>query len=416
VTEQADTENGSVRRRPSSFELILVATVIAGIASYGVTIIVPGRIGLAAYSVFAVFWAALYLVVGALSGVQQEITRGTHRVAVGSDPQANRSRNLALVAAAVVFVVVIASSPLWAEAVFPSAGYALVWPLAVGTASYVLVAVAAGSLYGLAGWLSAALMISVDAVLRLVAILVVLAFTHDLVALAWAVVLPFPIALAVLWPVIRRSVVGHAQLDVGYRAVTWNVLRTVVAAASTGVMVSGFPLLLGITSPREPAALLGLFVLAITLTRAPLIVVAMSLQSYFTVTFRDAGPAFWRQFVKLLGLIAAAGGGLAILGCPAVFAFLFPGRLVPEGLFIAGLVISSAMVGAMCVSAPAVLARSQHFVYSLGWVVGAFATIGALLLPLDFTARTMTALFAGPTLGLFVHLGYLIVARRASTN
>jgi len=409
------TEQGSAgRSRLSGFTLILLATAIAGVASYAVTIIVPGQIGLARYSVFAVFWAALYLVIGALSGVQQEVARGTRPVAVGSAPQVNRARNFAGIAAVIVFVLVIASSPAWAERVFPSFGFTLVWPLAIGTASYVLVAVAAGSLYGLAGWLPAALMIAVDAVLRLVAVLVVLLVTHDVVPLAWAAVAPFPITLVVLWPIIRRSVAGRAQLDVGYRTLTWNVLRTVVAAASSGVMVSGFPLLLGITSPREPAALLGLFVLAITLTRAPLIVVAMSLQSYFTVTFRDAGEAFWREFVKLLGLILAAGVVLAALGWligPAVFAFLFPGRLVPEGVFIAALVISSALVGAMCVSAPAVLARSQHFVYSLGWVVGALATIGSLLLPLDFSSRTIVALFVGPILGLGVHLGYLVAVR-----
>lgn len=410
---KSDTSGNSAT---SGFVPILVATAIAGVASYGVTIIIPSQVGLAPYSVFAVFWAALYLVVGALSGIQQEITRATIRRADSVRPSQNRARNFAVYAAAFVVVTVVATSPLWQSAVFPVLGYALVWPLAAGTASYVFVAVIAGSLYGLSGWRPIALMISVDAILRLLAVVAVLLVSHDIVVLAWAAVLPFPMTILILWPMIRRVLVGRAQLDVGYRALTWNVLRTVVAAASTGVMVSGFPLLLGITSQRESPALLGMSILAITLTRAPLIVVAMSLQSYFTVTFRDAGEHFWRQFVRLLGVILAAGAVLAALGWlvgPAVFGFLFPGRLVPDGAFIAALVVSSALVGAMCVSAPAVLARSQHFVYSLGWVVGAVATIGALLLPLDFTARTVTALFCGPILGLVVHLSYLVAARPA---
>jgi hypothetical protein len=61
----------------------------------------------------------------------------------------------------------------------------------------------------------------------------------------------------------------------------------------------------------------------------------------------------------------------------------------------------------MCVTAPAVLARSKHSVYSAGWVAGALVTIATLLLPLDFASRTVWALLAGPIVGLLVHLGYL---------
>jgi hypothetical protein len=235
------------------------------------------------------------------------------------------------------------------------------------------------------------------------------------VALAWAIAAPFPLTLIALWPLVRRSIVGRSQLDVDYRTLTWNVTRTIVAAASTGVMVSGFPLLLGVTSQTQPKEIVGLFILTITLTRAPLIVVAISLQSYFIVSFRDNAEHFWRQFLRLQAFIAGAGLVLALAGWllgPAVFAFLFPGALRPEGAFIAVLVLSSALVGALCVSAPAVLARSQHFVYSAGWVVAATVTVIALLLPLDFTTRTLLALLSGPVAGLIIHAVYLVVAVR----
>ena len=141
----------------------------------------------------------------------------------------------------------------------------------------------------------------------------------------------------------------------------------------------------------------------------------MSLQSYLVVQFRDAADRASRRLLLVLAGIAATGIVLAALGWligPAVFGWLFPGEPVPDGWFVAALVISSALVAAMFVSGAAVLARSQHFIYSAGWVVGAVVTVGVLLLPLDLATRTILALIAGPAVGLAVQLGYLVSSRR----
>ncbi|MBK4346455.1 hypothetical protein [Lacisediminihabitans changchengi] len=399
--------------RLSGFVIILVATGIAGVISYVVTILVPNRVGPALYVPFAVFWSSIYLVVGALGGIQQEVTRGTHPVSGDGPYRVSRARNFGLVAGLTVLALVLATAPLWVRAAFPTEGWALVPPLAIGTSSFVMVAVLAGSLYGVSAWTPIALMITVDALLRLIGLAIALAFTTDVVVLAWAVALPFPVTLIVLWPFIRPSIVGRSQLDVGYRALTWNVARTVVAATATGIMVSGFPLMLGLTSHSVPRALQGMFVLAITLTRAPLIVVAMSLQSYLVVQFRNHSERFWRQFLRLLGIVAAGGAVLAFGGWllgPAIYGLISPTGPQPDGPFFAILVASSALVAALCITAPAVLARSQHLVYTAGWVAGAVVTVAALLLPLDFATRTICALVAGPIVGLLVHGTYLVSA------
>jgi len=395
----------------SGLVIILAATAIAGVASYVVTWFVPRVIGFADYAAFAVFWSALYLVVGTLSGLQQEVTRATLPT---TSRAVNRARNFGAIVALVTLAAVLVTGLLWAGVVFPERGFALVVPLAVGTASYAIVAVLGGTLFGLAEWRSAAALVMADALLRFVAILIVLLFTHDIVALAWAAAVPFGLAVVVLWPFIRSSVVGRAQLDVGYRRLTWNVSRTLLAAASTGVMVSGFALLLGLTSPGADPAILGLYILASTLVRAPLVVVAGALQGYLLVGFRDAPAAASRRFLLIQLGVAGAGVVLAGLGWllgPAVFAFLFPGEPVPDGWFVAALVLSSALVAAMFVSASAVLARSQHFAYTAGWVTGAVVTIGVLLLPIDFGTRTVLALLAGPAAGLLVHIAGLVASR-----
>jgi len=400
-------------RRLTGLTTILIATGIAGVASYAVTILIPNQIGLAEYAIFAVFWSTLYFVVGALGGIQQEVTRATRPVSARSYPQPTRARRFGIIAGVLAFAAIVGTAPLWVGAVFPAQGWSLVWPLAVGAASFVMIAVLAGSLYGVAAWIPLALMIALDAVLRLVALSITLAVTHDIVALAWATAAPFPVTLLVLWPFIRPYIVGRSQLDVRYGALTWNVASTIVASSATAMMVSGFPLLLGLTSHSEPPAILGMFIVTITLTRAPLIVVALSLQSYLVVHFRDEVAHFWRYLLRLLGLLVAGGALLAVAGAllgPAVYHLLFPHKLQPDAAFFAILVSSSALVAALCITAPAILARSKHSVYSAGWIVAALATIGALLLPLDFATRTIAALVAGPILGLVVHGSYLLTA------
>jgi len=398
----------------SGLPVLLGATAIAGVTSYLVTWLVPRAIGFAEYATFAAFWAALYLVVGALYGLQQEVTRATGPVEASTPGRTvNRARNAGVAASLLTFAIILATSPLWAEPVFPGRGLLLVLPFAVGTASYAIVAVLAGTLFGLSRWREAAALVLADALLRLAAVGIALLFTHDVVVLAWAVAAPFLLAVVVLWPFIRSQVVGRAQLDVGYRQLAWNVARTITAAASTGIMVSGFPLVFTLATSGERAALVGMVVLTVTLVRAPLIVVTMSLQGWLLVQFRDAHVA--GRLARILGVLGVGGVVLGAAGWwlgPTIFAWLYPGEPVPGAWFVAVLVASSAVVAALCVTGAAVLARSRHQIFTAGWVTGAIVTIATVFLPLSLEARASVSLLAGPLAGLAVHLGGLAFGPR----
>lgn len=399
----------------TGFSIIIASTVFAGIASYVVTWLVPRVEGFSTYALFAVFWSFIYLVVGGLSGVQQEVTRGTDRRPETSEPAGHRAAVFAGAGAVIVAILVIASAPLWEGLAFPGPGWSLVWPLAFGTGSFVVVAVIGGSLYGLGEWRMLGLLPALDAVLRLVLIGAALLLGGDLIALAWAVALPFALAPLLVAPLLIRRLRGRTRLDVGYRALVRNVGHTILAAAASGVMVSGFPLLLGLTSHDVPAATLGLVVLTVTLVRAPLIVSAQSLQSFFLVSFRDHPDTFASTLRRIVAVVVGCGAILALLGWllgPTVFGLLFPGERQPGGALIAILVASSALVGLMCVAAPAVLARGGHSAYTAGWVAGALLTILVLVLPLEFEVRTVVALIVGPAAGLLVHSAALVAIRR----
>jgi O-antigen/teichoic acid export membrane protein len=402
-------------RRLSGAPLIVSATVIAGLAGYAVTFSVFRFLGAGDYKVFAVFWATLYLLVGGLSGIQQEITRATHPIDLGSRSRPSRARNFALGLSAVLFVAIVVTAPLWASAVFSRDSAALIWPLAVGAAAYIFVATLAGSLYGVAQWKSIALLVVVDGVLRLALVLVVFLFTRSVPVVAWAVALPFPLALILLWGFIRRGFVGRSDIDVGYRNLTWNVARTVLASVSTAILISGFPLLLGLAGATSSPAFVGSLIFAVTITRAPLIVTVMALQSYLLVRFRDSGRSPGSAILRVVAVLLAAGiilAGLAwLIGWP-ILAWISGGYTPVSSGLLGLLVMSSALVGALTVTGSGVLAQSAHLAYSVGWVAAALVTIALMAVPAPLVERVELALLVSPIVGLLVHGVWLVVHRR----
>lgn len=400
------------RRAPNPAVLILGASIVSGATGYLITAILPARLGVVDYAAFAVFWSALFILTGSFGGVQQEYTRATSERVPGVPRTGARPAVFALVVAAGLFALLAATTPLWSPIVLPGAA-PLAWPLALGAACYVLVAALSGSLYGIRLWYPLVALIAVDGLLRLAGVLLVLLLGGGLPELGWAVAAPFPLAIAIVLPFIARRMATGLHLDVGYRALSWNVARTVLAAAATATLISGFPLLLRITSPDAPGAEIGPLILALTLTRAPIVIPLLSLQSYLVVHFGDGAESLARRALTLIGLVVAGAlvlAGLAAWIGPGILLALFgSGFVVGPGVLFA-LVASSGLVAALCVSGPAVLARSQHGVYVGGWLVASLVTIGLLLVPLPLEGKTLLALLGGPLVGLAVHL--VALARR----
>jgi hypothetical protein len=393
--------------------LVLAATAIAGGSAYIANALVGATSSAADYAVFGVFWSALYLVIAALSGIQQEIARATRPVTAAGPSEG--IRRFALLAAAAAMLIVAASSPLWIGAIDGGSGGPWLLPILVGAGGYVVVTVVVGVLYGLELWVPIALMSSVDGLLRLVLILIVLSTGADQGWLAWAVVAPFPLTPLLLWLTFRRRVAGRFVLDVRLPALARNSVRSVGATIATGVLISGFPLVLALVASEEPAAELGAVVLAINLVRAPLVIVVLSLQSFFVVRFRSLGGRASRLFIRIGAAILAATALLAIaafIAGPPIITLLWPQYDIDVSLIV-GLVVASGLLGVLCVSGPLVLARGDHGQFFAGWAIAAAVTVGLLLVPLPLESRVLLALGVAPIVGAAVHLAPLPQRRPA---
>lgn len=394
---------------------ILVATAIGGGAGYLLTVFAGLRLGVDGYAPFAVFWSALYLLISAASGVQQEVTRATGPRLEHHTDHRPVARNFASAAAAIVFLLILATAVVWSPAVFGAEGWRLVLPLAVGLAGYVIVGVLAGILYGMRAWGFAARLVVIDGVMRLVLVGAVLLVSRDMAVIGWAIIAPFVLAPLIVWPAARGSLVGRYRLDVGYRDLTWNVARTVVGAAATGVLISGFPLLLSATSNAEPPADVAAIVFASNLTRAPIVIVVLALQSYLIIRFRSRGSEARRDLALVVGIIAIGAGLISLLAWlfgEWAFGTYFGQEFVLPPSVLAPLVASAAGVATLCATGPYVLARGRHTLFTAGWVAAALGTIAPLLLPFDLASRALFALWLGPLVGLAIHLGGLAISRR----
>lgn len=392
--------------RPGGATPILVATAVAGAAGYLATAVVGATRPAADYVDFGVFWATLYMIIAALSGFQQEVTRATHPLPDGTTgPRFGVAFRFGVVATAATAIVVGVISIWLAPVLFSADGWLLAIPIVVGAAGYVVVAVLCGTLYGLSLWSAVAFMIGVDGVLRLGAITAVVLAGGDVVALAWAVVLPFPVTPAILWWFFRSSVARRSTLDVRPGRLTWNVSRTLVAAVAVGVLMSGYPLFLRLAFPLETGALLGAIIFAITIVRAPLVIVVLALQSYLVVRFREseaaAGPLFARFTVLVLAAAAVLALGATFV-VPPVLGVFWPDYVLP-GWFFGALVATSGLLGMLCLTGPVTLARRLHGWYAAGWAAAALVSIAALLLPMAIEAALLVSLTVGPLIGVAVH-------------
>ena len=400
-------------RGNDGFAVIAVATLLAGVGGYVVTTFAARGLGAEQYSVFAVFWGALYLIVGALAGLQQEFSRATHPAL--DRGLARRGASVAwrfIGGTALVFGVFIAIVlGALATRVFPIHGWQLVVPIIVGVVLYVAVATLTGVLYGLQAWWPLAIVIVSDVAVRAVAFAIVLSSGGDVLQLAWATVIPFPVIVLLLVGLLSRSPAGFT-LDVGGSALVVNTVRTVGAGAGAALLVSGFTLLIGLAG--GVGAHVGVVAYVLVLARAPLVVATMALQSYFVVVFRRRTDRLRAVFVisAVVGAAGALGAIAAWLCGPWVIKVLAGNDYTVLPIVPAAFVLVSVFTGWLTVSGSAVLSAGRHGAYLWGWAVAAVVASCALFVTpgdLDLVLRVSVALAVGPLTGIIVH--FVVLAR-----
>ncbi len=395
------------------------ATALTALCGYAVIYLAARDLAPRGFSIFGVFWGAFGLVTGAANGLLQESTREVRSASylgdIGAAP-VGRTHPLRVAAAVGVAaaVVIAGSSPLWSGRVFVEARWLSVALLSVGLAGFCLHATLLGMLAGTNHWTSYGALMVTDAVIRVAVAAATFVIGWGLAGFLWATV-----AGAMAWLItLAVSPTARAAARLLTPGDTATFLRgaahSITAAGASAILVMGFPVLLKLTS-TDLGAEGGVIILAVTLTRAPLLVPLTAMQGNLIAHFVDQRSDRLRALVRpaaIVGCIGAVGVLAAGVVGPWLLRAFFGPQYQASSALLAWLTAAAVAIAMLTLTGAATVAAALHRAYALGWVGATVASGLLLLLPLPLQTRTVVGLLCGPLVGIGVHLAALARAGR----
>jgi O-antigen/teichoic acid export membrane protein len=419
---EISASQGPVAR--GSMARVGTATAVTALCGYAVIYLAARDLAPRGFSIFGVFWGAFGLVTGAANGLLQETTREVRSTPyisnlaappVPGEPRTHPMRVAMLVGVAAA-VLIAGSSPLWSGRVFVEARLLSVALLSVGLAGFCVHSTLLGMLAGTNQWTRYGALMVTDAVIRVMVAAATVALGWRLVGFLWATV-----AGAVAWLILLvASPATRAAARLLTPGGTATFLRgaahSITAAGASAILVMGFPVLLKLTS-AELGAQGGVIILAVTLTRAPLLVPLTAMQGNLIAHFVDERSDRVRALLAPAGIVGAIGavGVLAagVMG-PWLLRVAFGPQYHASSALLAWLTAAAVAIAMLTLTGAATVAAALHRAYSLGWVSATVASGLLLLLPLSLQTRTVVGLMCGPVVGIGVHLVALSRAARST--
>ncbi len=396
------------------------ATAVTALCGYGVIYLAARDLAPSGFSVFGVFWGAFGLVSGAAFGLLQETTREVRACSVGGPylevaptKRTHPLRVAALISVAAA-VVIAGTAPLWSGRVFVESRWLSVALLCAGLAGFCVHTTLLGMLAGINQWTQYGALMVTDAVIRVAIAATTVVLGWHLTGFLWATV-----GGAIAWLILLvASPATRAAARLLTPGGTATFLRgaahSITAAGASAILVMGFPVLLKLTS-AELGAEGGVIILAVTLTRAPLLVPLTAMQGNLIAHFVDQRSDRVRALIAPAGIVAGIGAvGVAAAGAvgPWLLRIAFGPQYQASSALLAWLTAAAVAIAMLTLTGAAAVAAALHRAYSLGWVGATVASGLLLLLPLSLQTRTVVGLLCGPLVGIGVHLVALSRATR----
>ena len=234
--------------------------------------------------------------------------------------------------------------------------------------------------------------------------------------------------MVLLLPEARR--VFNSRADVSLGRLLYNYTLSMGSSTANAVLMMGLPLLLNASIDVNNSlqqVILAVLILAISITRSPIMIPLQAFQGVAVSAFLKQKNHPLRAFAKPAGALLGVGlvGAIAayVLG-PWLFGLLYPPKpseieayaQVVTSPVLAFLVFASVFLALLVLSGSLVIALNMHRAYVSGWVLAAVVACVVAVSPLPLLTRTLLALYAGPLLGLLVHLGAMAWQVRSVSN
>ncbi|MDK1327187.1 hypothetical protein [Arthrobacter sp. zg-Y1143] len=393
------------------------ASLVSAVVGYVVLLLAARILDQESNAVFLTFWSFLFLLFGILGGIQTETTRAANQGRTAApNPRNPRMGYVALSIGTGAAVILGLSSPWWGPLIFGNYS-GLVVVVCIAAAVYSGHVALMGSLAGQQRWGTYSKLILSESVLRLAGVGLVVLVGASVAGLAWGAAVG---AAAWLFFVLlskssRQSFLRRADIGTGayYKTVGYACL----AGAANAALVVGYPILLRVSTPNEEYLASAALLMALSLTRAPLLIPLNAYQGVAITHFVSRRTRGIRAIFPILGAVlgvSVLGAALAWLIGPFLMTALLGPSYEMNGMVLAALTFDAGLLGLLTITGALAIASGRHKAFSAGWVAATAISLGLLWLPLDIQTKTVVSLAAGPLVGVLLHS--LFIARSVGHN
>ena len=404
--------------------MVGVAGIFAAAVGLMALLLAARRFSLADNARFSLFWSVLFLAFGIVTGLAVETTRSV--TSANSHPASVTPRRsvsvlrVTVVAVASVLVLLGGTLPAWrliVPAFTDRDGWLICLAILVGVIGYTGQGVVVGALSGQGAWGVYATILFTESSVRMGLLILATILGGGVVHFAFATVLAEYawLIIVLVSPSARESL--RQRTDVPATQFIRRVVGAMLGFGASAILVVGFPWLIGLTTPEQLLLGAAPLMLAVSLTRAPIMVPVTSLYNVAVAYFTQRQQKWQRMLCFLLltiGGVGVAGGAVAWVVGPWLFHLIRPDYELPGGTF-AGLTFGAACIAMITITGILCQSNARYAQYLIGWLIAVVVAVGVLVMPLGLTTRAISALIAGPLCGMLAHL--LFLARwQASAN
>lgn len=404
----SDEPHGLARSSPLSRATITkvgLPSLLSAAVSYVFTLVAARTLGSVEENTrLLTFLSLLFACYGVLSGVATEMIRAVATASLEGHSRGPRALSVALTLALGSAVAVAFASPLSAH-VLGEPDDAMLLILPIGIAGYVVHSALVGASSGRGNWSVSGLVISAEGLMRLLCVLGVAVVGSSTTRLAVAAVVgAWAWVLLLAAPRVRNTLL--LRLDASPAVAFRRILVSMLAQGASAMLILGFPVLLSLTTPAREFAGAAPFVLAMTLTRAPLLIPLNALQGLVISAFVIHGTLSFRsrRWVAGLGAACLCMVLLAGLAGPWLMSAIYGVDYRIDGATLAALTVAAMALALLTLTGAACQAAAAHRAFLTGWALATGGACLILLFPADMQTRACAALIAGPAFGMVVHL------------
>jgi len=365
---------------------------------------------------FLTYWAALFAVFAVLSGIQNEVTRAVRADFDGSETERGGTSPLwaGTLVGAVAAVVVLLLFPAW-QVVLTGLDDRLAPVLLIALAAllYAGHVASVGTLAGLGRWPGFAGLTATESLVRLGLAAVAAVAGWAVVGLEVAAAGGTATWLAATLLLPRWRFLWRIRIALPPGALLRRIANAMAAAGASALLITGFPLLMSATTDSAAFTDAAPLVVAVSMTRAPLLLPVTAFQSMVIAAFvghPDRARSSLIRLVAAVLAVAVVGGALAAAVGPWLMRLVFGPSYGNSSLVLALLVVAAASLALLVLGGSVALALDAHTVNTGGWYVALLVSIGLMLIPADLGTRTILALTLGPLAGSAVHFAFVIRA------